>query len=93
MQHEQILERVLAWARAEDNVRAVVLTGSAGRGQVDKFAASSRRSSARPQSPAISLPDAEGSGLAPPVTVRARCPLRPELGCLPARLRPNVVWR
>src|SRR5918911_765530 len=39
MDHDEVIDRVLVWARAEDNVRAVVLTGSAavGHEQMDEF--------------------------------------------------------
>jgi aminoglycoside 6-adenylyltransferase len=37
MDHDHVLNLIIAWAKAEDNVRAVVLTGSAARGEAHEF--------------------------------------------------------
>lgn len=37
MDRNTTLDQVLAWARSEDNIRAVVITGSTARGDVDAF--------------------------------------------------------
>jgi aminoglycoside 6-adenylyltransferase len=37
MDHAQVLNLIIGWAKAEDNVRAVVLTGSAARGEAHEL--------------------------------------------------------